>query len=166
MLTVSISWLGAVRQQLRDGELSPLGRWFLQLKLLERQDDQQPPALSGVSGEAVSRQEHALGSLLAALTRDKRCFDVVYALGDHVQDIIALAQDDGDDAAGVNEVLSFSVMAGGTACRVTCLRRGDGHHFRTSWHIPHLGDELQRLLSNQADVVDVLGLVTLALEVK
>lgn len=154
---------GAVRQRLKDGELSPLGRWFLQLKQLERQDDQQPLDRSGAN---ASRQERALGSLLAVLARDKRCFDVVYALGDHVQDVIASAQDDGDEAAGVNEVLCFSVMAGGTACRVTCLRRGVEHYCRTSWHVPRLANELQRLAASQTDVADVLRLVTLALEAK
>lgn len=166
-------WVGSLQQQLAVGDLTPLGRWFLELQLLEQEErdahrQESVPTDATGAADDTGKQDPALSSLLAALAHDKLCFDIVYALGGRVQDVLGEIQDSGDEIAGTNEVLCFSSIVNGIACRVTCLRRGDAYSFRSSSYIPRLEEELRRYVTCQEDgnsaMIEVLRLIRAGLE--
>jgi hypothetical protein len=126
--------------------LTPLRRWYLQLKLMVAED------IGTQGGADADDAEAAMRAYEAALIRDRRCFDVVYRDGVRVTD----ARDGLLDAGAptdAKEVLSFSTRAGAAVFRVTCVNDGERVLFSSSLFVENLQTELERLLleRNPAD---------------
>ncbi|KAJ0407037.1 hypothetical protein ATCC90586_004831 [Pythium insidiosum] len=99
---------GLRHQLLTIQHLSRLKRWSVALQLAEMDDAElafSPP--SEITGDV----ESALARVLQALSRERRCFDVVYAAGQQVPDVHGVVFDVSDVAVNASEVLAFSSTA-------------------------------------------------------
>lgn len=80
-----------------------------------------------------------------SLSHDCLAYDVVYASGNRVQDVLDEALELHESAT---ELLSFSTRVSDIVCRITCLRRSETYACHSSYFIPQLNDSMIALLSN------------------
>ncbi|KAG3110111.1 hypothetical protein PI124_g10956 [Phytophthora idaei] len=137
---------GFLREQLKLAGLTPLRRWHLQLKLMVAEDAKTQQV--AVDGDDV---ETAMQSLEKMLSRDQRCYAVVYREGARVTDARESLLDEGASTV-VRELLSFSSRHESFICRVTCVHDGKRVLFSSTVYIENLQTELERLLTEENNV--------------
>ncbi|KAF1789759.1 hypothetical protein GQ600_2552 [Phytophthora cactorum] len=132
-----------LREHLKLAGLTPLRRWHLQLKLMVAEDAKTQQV--AVDGDDV---ETAMQSLEKMLSRDQRCYDVVYREGARVTDARESLLDEGASTV-VRELLSFSSRHESFICRVTCVHDGKRVLLSSTVYIENLQTELERLLTEE-----------------
>lgn len=163
---------GFVSQQLTKRALSPLHRWYYLLQLLLDAEARASGAEEAPARDPEPEEEDrfavALEALNKVLAQDRACFDVRYAAGPQVQDVVNdLVDTEEEDLLGqrrqhrrrmsvaaIEELLSFSTLKAGAVCRITCIRFADGtHEFRSSAFIPDLQTTAAKALDDRGNSV-------------
>ncbi|RLN05885.1 hypothetical protein BBJ28_00007598 [Nothophytophthora sp. Chile5] len=147
MLPALTACSGFLRQQLARCGLSPLRRWFVQLKLLMAEDAEQH---TGISTEDADDYETALKTCEETLARDERCFDVSHREGARVSDAVENLLEE-EATTGIQELLCFSTRTKGVAWRVTCAQTADKVVFQASSYVANLQEELERRLQEEEE---------------
>ncbi|RLN25877.1 hypothetical protein BBJ28_00000854 [Nothophytophthora sp. Chile5] len=155
MLPTLAACSGFLRQQLTRRGLSPLRRWFVQLKLLMAEDGEQH---TKVGSEDADDYETALKICEETLARDERCFDVSHREGARVSDAVENLLEE-EATTGILELLCFSTRAKGVAWRVTCAQAADKVVFQASIYVPNLQEELERRLQEETSVDAVIAFI-------
>ncbi|KAG1692767.1 hypothetical protein DVH05_024382 [Phytophthora capsici] len=145
---------GFLQQQLKLADLSPLRRWYLELKLM----------VAHSKRNLQTEADNVDAALLACdlvLNQDQRVFDVVYRHGMQVGDARDILLDEKAPLA-VDEVLSFSTCSKCLIVRITCVRNGMQVHFNSSLYVDNLQAELQRLMDEKSSIETVINFVSKA----
>ncbi|KAL3666222.1 hypothetical protein V7S43_009007 [Phytophthora oleae] len=143
---------GFIRQQLRLGDLTPLRRWYLELKLMQADGKRNLQAQADDVDTALQACEDVLGQ------EDQRIFDVVYRDGARVADAREILLDE-KASLDVREVLSFSTRSNSFIFRVTCVHNGKQVLFNSSLYVDNLQSEMQRLLNEKRSIDVVMDFI-------
>ncbi|GAB9468125.1 hypothetical protein Gpo141_00005451 [Globisporangium polare] len=159
---------GFVTQQLQSqATLRPLERWFHQLQLILLTASHSDGARDD-SPASEEEEDHAMAllKLERVLAQDVACFDLQYASGTRVQDVVTRPFGSGSHSQPSlpEEILSFSSMKRGSVCRVTCVHTNAQHQqpqyaFHSSLFIRDFAAKATQLLIQSRDAHSLVELV-------
>ncbi|KAK1934982.1 hypothetical protein P3T76_010748 [Phytophthora citrophthora] len=142
---------GFIRQQLKLADLTPLHRWYLELKLVMADGKRNLQTEADDVDAALQACEDVLG-------QDQRVFDVVYRDGPRVADAREIMLDE-QAPLDAREVMSFSTCSNGFIFRITCVHDGKQVQFNSSLYIDNLQAEMQRLLDETSSIEAVINFI-------
>lgn len=166
--SVVLCFSGFVTQQLQSqATLRPLERWFHQLQLILLTASHSDGARDD-SPASEEEEDHAMAllKLERVLAQDVACFDLQYASGTRVQDVVTRPFGSGSHSQPSlpEEILSFSSMKRGSVCRVTCVHTNAQHQqpqyaFHSSLFIRDFAAKATQLLIQSRDAHSLVELV-------
>jgi hypothetical protein len=149
---VFVFLLGFIQSELREQHLTPLRRWYLQLKLLQHGNTIDEKELQETDEEETFE--------LKSLKRDNLCFDLKYVS----REVAEIDESTHEEALShfsdpTEEVLSFASRKNSLVQRVLCGRKLDEYSLVSDRLVPNLTGRLADLLEKNSTAETLLELI-------